>query len=165
MVFINVYIKFRTRIRIRNLEFMIRIQQKLSDPIRAGSTTIVFTYFKKLCSTNYSHSDQFRSDIICFKTTLGVEILQRFCKRHFLKSAYIQLFSGWLSYYSEITDETEMLFSYSKSESIFAIHEMSCCESVKWRFTHITVIFATILANMKLCIFVTGSGSWQWQNC
>jgi hypothetical protein len=45
MVFINVYIQFRIRtwIRIRNLELLIRIRQKVSDPYESESKTLRVT--------------------------------------------------------------------------------------------------------------------------
>jgi hypothetical protein len=45
MVFMHFSIQFwtLTRIRIRNLEFRIRIRQKVPDPCGSGSTTLIGT--------------------------------------------------------------------------------------------------------------------------
>jgi hypothetical protein len=67
MVFMHVSIQFwtLTRIRIRNLEFRIRIRQKVPDPCGSGSTTLLFCIFFSIliqfefCSV-YLVSDDFQ---------------------------------------------------------------------------------------------------------
>jgi hypothetical protein len=52
MIFGKVQVQFRTRSRVHNLEFRIRILQEISDPCGSGSTTLGLCSSVSTGSTN-----------------------------------------------------------------------------------------------------------------